>query len=215
MGSLVPNTILLGETEKEENFENFIEMIFRIHQAKRNIVIVREGTNVRLTASRSATGFGRIGTSASTRRRIDVWWGRQQANAGFALTLGYMLQNSADWSGAQLHLKSVVTKPEERQPGGDYLKKYIKEGRVDAQADVYLAAAPNQVFQTIREKSNTSDLVFIGMKMPDMEAYREDPSMYVGSYASYYRQLLRDTADLPNTLITLTAEDLNFKDIFT
>ncbi|NRA47288.1 MAG: amino acid permease [Oligoflexales bacterium] len=41
LGPIIPNTILLGETEQEDNFEQFAKMVIRIYQAERNCVIVR------------------------------------------------------------------------------------------------------------------------------------------------------------------------------
>ena len=43
IGPLAPNTFLLGETEKIENFIPFAELIQVMYRAGRNIVIIREG----------------------------------------------------------------------------------------------------------------------------------------------------------------------------
>ena len=59
LGPLVPNTIIMGDSEDVERRANFCQAVVQIHASKRNVVIFHENTK---------QGFG-------GRRRIDVWWG--------------------------------------------------------------------------------------------------------------------------------------------
>ena len=64
LGPLSPNTIVLGETEKEENFIKFCGLIDNILKLHKNLVILRQGSNPGET------------TMIRRQRVIDVWWGR-------------------------------------------------------------------------------------------------------------------------------------------
>ncbi len=204
LGTIVPNTIMLGETEKEARIEKFVEMCLRIHQAKRNLIIVRENSQ---TYTR---------TEKSKRKRIDVWWGREQENASFSLVLGYMLQNSAEWAGAELNLKTITSSEEERNSAVEYLNDFIKRSRIDAKPEVYLnndtSIGP---FHVIERESRDADLVFIGMVPPELERFIADPEDYTATYANYYRDLIHKTAGFPKTAIVLTGQEISFSEIFT
>ena len=65
LGPLVPNTILLGETEEESNILPFARLIRTIQRSRRNLVMVREGS---------------VPSTMGRNRRIDVWWGLQKQN---------------------------------------------------------------------------------------------------------------------------------------
>lgn len=200
LGPIYPNTIILGETENEENYTMFAEMLIRIYQAERNIIIIRE-------SDREETNKGT--------KRIDVWWGRERHNAGFSLAIGFMLQSSHNWLGAELYLKSIATKSTDHNEAEQVLEAFLEEGRLDAKARVYDTEGDKfAVFDKIREKSGGADLVFIGMQTPNLELFKEDPQKVVAEYAEYYRELLKLTQDFPTCGIVLAAEDIDFHKIF-
>lgn len=191
LGPLVPNTIVLGETEKEEQFEGFVRLIKNIVRLRRNLLILRDGP----APERPQQFFLR------TKKRIDVWWGRDQNNAGFMLALGHLIQTSPEWKGAHLTLNSVVTRGEERDAALAHLNKFILDARIDATAAVFVSADP---FETIRRESRSADLIFIGMQPPKDSA----------DYIDYYAGLLKKTAGLPPVALTLASEDVQFREIF-
>jgi len=65
-GPIGPNTILLGETEKETNFNDFAELIQLVSRTRRNLILLREANET-------------ISDNAET---IDVWWGGNPNNIG-------------------------------------------------------------------------------------------------------------------------------------
>ncbi len=200
LGPIVPNTIILGETEHEDNFTLFAEMLIRIYQARRNIVIVRQSENL---------------PARTIKKRIDVWWGRKRHNAGLSMALGYMLQISQEWKGSELHLKSIATKEDEKKVAEDILHSFLAEGRLSAKASVVFETGNRQaLFNRIRQESTGADLVFIGMLPPDLEKFKEDPEATINAYAEYYRLILELTKDFPPIAIVLAAEDVDFHKIF-
>ncbi len=190
-GPLVPNTILLGETEREGSFSDFANLILMVHRRKHNMVVVRQRP---------------LDPPAHAFRRIDVWWGRERQNAGFMLTLGYLLSTSQQWRGAQMFLNTVVANPAHEAKIRAELNAFIQNGRFDATPVVHLLDQAD-VFSTIRERSAGSGMVFLGIRPPDEQETPED-------YAGYYRSLLASTEDLPPCALVLAAEDIEFHRIF-
>ena len=58
-----------------------MHLITTIHQAQRNVIILRENSEL---------GFG-------SRRRVDIWWGGLNSNGGLMLLLAYLLRSHIDW----------------------------------------------------------------------------------------------------------------------
>ena len=109
LGPLVPNTVMLGGSERDVYLEDFTALVTHIYRSRRNQIIVHHDHE---------RGFGR-------RRRIDVWWGGLRDNGGLLVTLAYLLQSSLPWKGAEVCLKMVVPDPE----GAEGAERNIQEGR--------------------------------------------------------------------------------------
>ena len=193
MGTLAPNTILMGETEHQENFEEFSHFIRHVYRSRRNLVIVREGVPPEKVDHRPLT--------------ISVWWGGRRENAGLMLVLGYMLQMSPEWKNARLQLKTIVGKEGECEATFEHLKNYLEESRLDVEVEVLLKEPEETVDQIIKRTSEGSDFVILGIKPPDEEESDSD-------YALYYERLLKSSNDYPPTAFVLSAEMIHFSDIF-
>ena len=194
MGPLIPTTYLLGETEKESQFVQFVELIQLIHYSKRNVVIVRQG---------------KVSQKNNPKvKQIHVWWGGQRKNAGLMLALGYMLQTSPEWKKSKLVLKTIVGNEADREKALDQAEKFLSEGRLAAEIKVLVENANTDFIDTtIRRFSKDADLLFLGMRPPVAEES-------VDQYAMYYKKLIQRTAKFPPTALVLAAEDIKFSDIF-
>ncbi|MDA0674639.1 MAG: Na-K-Cl cotransporter, partial [Cyanobacteria bacterium] len=192
IGPLMPNTVLLGDTENPTGRDRFCQMVTHCHRAKRNVVILRS----------SPATFMEIRQRPSQQRRIDVWWGGLQANGGLMLLLAYLLRTSWEWRGAEVCLKLVVPDATAATAAEGNLNRLIESLRIGAIAQVIVAG--NRSFDAIlTDSSQSADLVFLGLASPgDM-----DP------FSDYYADLQARTADLPNTLFVLASEDLPFADV--
>ena len=195
MGSLAPNTILMGVTEQEENFLDFARFVMKISAMKRNVVVFRDGKTRSFLDNRTR------------QPRIDVWWGRERQNAGLMLAFGILLRQSPAWRGTALRLKTIARSDEEQVRANDLLVNYLREGRIMADAEALYCDPETEVFDRIRESSKNSDLVFIGLRPP-----REDES--VESYAEYYKSVLERTKDFPPTAVVLAAEGVKYNKLF-
>lgn len=184
IGSLIPNTILLGNSEEVSRRDRYCQMITNIHEAKRSIVILRENPQ---------SGFGH-------RRRIDVWWGGLQANGGLMLLLAYLISKDRDWRKAKTYLKLVVPDETAASAANRNLATMIKELRLNATPKV-LVSQGRPFNEILHRSSKNADLVFLGMKKPDPD------------FNQYYESLQLKTAGLPTTLFVLAAPDFAFSEV--
>jgi len=186
LGPLTPDTFLLGETKKKENFVQFGNLFKCIYQAKRNIVVLRQG--------RAIPRDGKEG------RRIIVWWGGKRENVGLMLTLGYMLQSRPVWRRARLILKTIVKREEEVEKTRQYLQNLMTEGRLTAEFEVLVNNSREDLISTIiRRFSQEADLVFMGIRPPEPNESDQD-------YGDYYEGLIKSTEQFPPLALVLAAQ---------
>lgn len=184
LGSVVPNTVLLGDTEEEGSYEDYCRMITRFHELKRNVLILRNLER----------------RFPERRRRIDVWWGGLQNNGGLMLILAYLLRTSLRWRGAQVCLKMVAANPTAAEGCRANLNQIIEQARTGAKVEI-LVAEGETFEEVLQRSSNDADLVLLGIATPDE------------SFPGYFRNLQQRVEGLPPTLFTLAAEDLAFGEV--
>ncbi|MCA1801948.1 MAG: hypothetical protein LC662_05775, partial [Rhodothermaceae bacterium] len=123
LGALVPNTIILGDSENLELREKYCDMIRYFYQLKRNVVIIHDNKEKH---------FGE-------RKTIDVWWGGLKGNGGLMILLTYLLQSSVRWHDADVTIKMVV-KDEKAIPGiGDNLSDIMRNIRIEAKTELIVS----------------------------------------------------------------------------
>lgn len=195
LGSLNPNTIVLGATREESNFSMFAEVIALAHKKKKNVIIIREnGLHEKLGQKKQ--------------KHIDVWWGGiNRNNSELMLVLAYMLQTSKKWEHSALSIKTIVT-DKSHVPGTiDTLKEVSDKGRLHITPEVVIAKPGEHVFKdTMHSHIQSSDLVFIGLRPPHPD---EPPEEYV----KYYKSLLENTEGFPPMAFVLASEDIDFNQI--
>lgn len=190
-GVLCPNTILLGDVGNAEGFAEYASLILTISSRQLNLVIVKEEDD---------------GQDYRPGQTIDLWWRKVGENSGLMLTLAYQLKTSQEWDGAQLWIKTIVDTEEERAEHIKQVNNFLGEANIDARVEVYLKddRCPHDI---IREESQHSSIVFLGMRIPD-----DDES--VDDYSAYYSQLMTNTDGLPTTVLVLASEQINFNNIY-
>jgi solute carrier family 12 (sodium/potassium/chloride transporter), member 2 len=184
LGSLVPNTVVIGATGRQEGLEEYADLIRLFHSERRNTLIVRHN---------DAVGFGR-------RKRIDVWWSGLKGNGGLMITLAYMLRNSMPWRGAVVTIKMLVATEEAAEGARTNLQNLFSASRTGIQHEV-IVSGERSFFEVLRSSSRTSDLVFLGLATPDE------------SFGAYYAGLQERTSMLPTTVFVLAAEDVPFEEV--
>jgi hypothetical protein len=185
LGSLVPNTVLLGDTKEGDHRAPYCRMIERFYFSKRNVLIVRDDDD---------RGWG-------SRKLIDIWWGGLQGNGALMLILAYLLQSDLRWQGARVRLKMVVPDEEAARLARKNLRAMAERTRTGAEPHV-LASNGKPFFEILQESSADADLVFMGIKEPE-----------AGSFEEYYAELRARTEGLPSTVFVLAAEEIAFREV--
>ncbi|NEQ51897.1 MAG: amino acid permease [Leptolyngbya sp. SIO3F4] len=186
IGPLIPNTVLLGDTETDDHTvrTRYCQIISKCHQAKRNIVILRNPPN----------------QMPQFPQRIDVWWGGLQSNGGLMLILAYLLRTGMRWRSTDIYLKLVVSNQAAAQAAQTNLNQLLDTLSIGAKSNIIVAE--DRTFDDILRKSSaTADLILMGLATPD-EGFTE-----------YYTSLQKKTAGLPPTIFVLAAEDLAFSEL--
>jgi solute carrier family 12 sodium/potassium/chloride transporter 2 len=189
IGPLVPNTVLIGDTENRDSCDRFCQMVTTCHAVKRNVLIFRS------QPERYPTG-----SDGNIRRRIDVWWGGLQANGGLMLILAYLLRTSWRWRDAEVCLNLVVANEAAKEAAEQNLHRLVKGLRIGAVPRVIVAQG-RPFDEILATTSQTADLVFLGLATPGDQ------------FTEYYLDLKRRTVSLPATIFVLASEKLEFADI--
>ncbi|MEM7725744.1 MAG: amino acid permease [Cyanobacteria bacterium P01_A01_bin.45] len=187
LGSLIPNTILLGDSEDKTRRDRYCEMIQKLYYAKRSVMILRENADQR---------FG-------LNRTIDVWWGGMQANGSLMLLLAYMLRSTIEWRNAHISLKLVVPDEAGAEDARANLEKMLRQLRISATP--YVIVANNRPFERIlHESSQNADVIFLGMAAPTDR-----------NFTQYYEKMHVRTANLPTIIYVMAAPDFAFSQVLT
>ncbi|MGF1486289.1 MAG: Na-K-Cl cotransporter [Prochloraceae cyanobacterium] len=185
LGSVVPNTILMGDSDHVGKRDNYCSAIATFHEARRNVIILRE----------SQRGFGR-------RKKIDIWWKGMQANGSLMLLLAYLLRKDIEWRNAQLFLKLVVPDDSAAIAAKENVKNLIEKLRLSAIPTI-LVSQGRSFKEILHSSSVDADLVFLGIAKPDREKFRE-----------YYENLQVLASGLPTTVMfVLAAPDFAFEEV--
>ena len=186
LGPLVPNTIVMGDSEEPSRRAQFCHAIAQIHASKRNVVIFRENQQ---------HNFG-------GRRRIDIWWGGLQGNGSLMLLLAYLLSTDINWRNTRIFLKLVAPDEAGAASARENLKSYVKKLRIDVQTQVYTSQG-RPFAEILGQFSKNADLVFLGMATPGE------------NYMEYYESLQAKVVGLPSTVFVLAAPEFAFGDVLT
>ncbi|BDA40071.1 hypothetical protein CPARK_000091000 [cyanobacterium endosymbiont of Braarudosphaera bigelowii] len=192
LGSIVPNTILLGDSQQATHRKRYCQMIANFHKAQRNVIVLRENPDLLYNPWKE---------SKNRRCHIDVWWsGGRQGNGSLMLVLAYLLCSNPQWRKGKIHLKLVVTDESAVKEAQQNLGKLVQDLRIGATSEVILSNGRN--FTTILEQSSIgADFVFLGMPSPDK------------SFVPNYEKLQQWTKALPTIIFVLAAPEFNFHEV--
>jgi amino acid transporter len=186
LGNLYPNTFVLGDTLEESHLDRYAAMVTKIHEAKRNLLIVRDN---------EAQNFGDF-------KQIDIWWAGLKGNGALMLVLGHLMSKSHDWRRAKITIKFVATETSAADDATKNLDHMIANMRIDMKKEIILANG-RSFYDILQESSAQSDLVFLGLKAPD------------GNYREYLKTFRAKTANLPTTIYVLAGETIDFSKVLT
>ena len=184
LGSLVPNTILLGDTEEDVHHDPYSEMIKHFYQSKRNVIILQNNFMLEY----------------KSHKQIDLWWGGLKGNGGLMMILSYLIKHSPHWQHVDVCIKMVVQSEEAAKGARENLTNILAGMRVGFKTQV-LVSKGRVFWDILKEESKDSNMVMLGLKAPDDE------------FNTYYKQLKENTKDIKNKIFVLASQDIEFKDV--
>ncbi|MCG8410875.1 MAG: amino acid permease [Bacteroidales bacterium] len=184
LGSLVPNTILLGDTEESSHNAAYSEMITHFFKSKRNVIILQN--NFLLDYKQC--------------KKIDIWWGGLKGNGGLMMILGYLMKHTPHWQHVSIFIKMAVPSQEAAIGAHQNLRNILKEMRINFKTQV-LVSNGRRFWDILEEESKKSDMVMLGLKTPDKD------------FNSYYNSLKENTKNITNKVFVLASQDIEFRDI--
>jgi hypothetical protein len=184
LGALVPNTIILGDSENENIREDYCQMISRFHNLQRNVLVVHDDKE---------KGFG-------NKKRIDIWWGGLKGNGGLMMILGYLLKTSRSWYNADVYLKMVVGSEKGAQDAQKNLEDISKKLRTGTKTEVIVSNG-RSFDEILHESSQETDLIFMGMAEPDE------------NFIDYYGNIQERLKGLPTTILVLAGEEISYGEV--
>lgn len=184
LGSLAPNTIILGDSENEELRKKYCDMIRFFYDLNRNVVIIHENEE---------KGFGK-------KQNIDIWWGGLKGNGGLLMILAYLLRSSRSWYDANISLKMLVQDEKAAKDAERNLSSMVKKLRTGARLEVIVSEG-RSFDEVLHESSANADLICLGMATPGK------------NFEEYYRKMQQRLHNLPTTLFVLAAEEISFGEV--
>jgi len=146
VGSLQPNTVLVGWSDDAVKQAAFGRTVRRILELERNLLIHVEA---KLPAE-------------ELRPRIDIWW-RARENGSLMLTLGHLLRSSGRWRDHTLRVLRIVEEEAGRQRTEAAMLTLIRESRIPAECKVVVSSTTP--LTVMAAYSTRSQVCFIGMSL--------------------------------------------------
>lgn len=185
LGTLVPNTVILGESQSEKYRPDFCQMIQHFYELQRNVLIVHKAQD---------------GATFGERKRIDVWWGGLKGNGGFMMILSYLMSSNINWRQAKVHIKMVVDSNNAVPKALENLTNILEEIRIKAEIDI-IPANGRDFDEILKFSSMHADLIFMGLATPDK------------NFESYYATVQNRIKDMPTTVLALAAQEVSFGEV--
>ncbi len=184
LGSVTPNTILLGDTEENKNLKPYCEMITHFYESKRNVIILQNDFKL----------------DYDEEKRIDLWWGGLKGNGGFMMIMGHLIKSSPHWRNTNICVKMVVSSEDAVESTREYLQHILDKMRVSFTHDVIVSNG-KKFWEIINQESKDSAMVMMGLKTPD------------NNYSEYYQQLKNNTQPIKNKVFFLASQNIEFEDV--
>ena len=152
LGSLRPNTVLIGWPNNAEKVDSFAAILRSINSLERSVVAVRFTESAIEADPRSVP----LGT-------IDVWW-RGHQNGELMLLLAHLLAQNRAWRSRPIRLLRMIENEAGRDEVLKHLEGLIEKSRIQATPHVIVS---DNAQEGIQRTSRSAAIVFMGMAVPD------------------------------------------------
>jgi amino acid transporter len=152
IAGLEPNVALLGWGRRPEVQQAQLRLMCKVVNLKKSVMFLH---------SDSRRGFGR-------KKQIDVWWRGRDRNAELMLLLAHIISQSPAWEGGKIRVLRFLDSEEGREGSERHIAELLQTVRVEGEPVVLIRSNPQQDFASVlREASKESDLVLLGMRVPE------------------------------------------------
>ena len=155
VGSLEPNTVLIGWSDDVLRRAVFVRTVHRILELKRNLLVFEEA---KLPA-------------APLERRIDVWW-RAKENGSLMLTLAHLIQDAPRYRNHPIRVLRIIEDEAGRTQTEAAMRQLLTDARI--QAGVHIFVSRELPTTVIARTSRLSAVCFVGMSVRAL-AEQENP----------------------------------------
>ncbi len=186
LGPLVPNTILLGDTQESANLPAYADMVSHFHKSKRNVLILQ---------NENKAGFKK-------KEKVDIWWGGLKGNGSLMIILAYLMKNSLEWGMASFQVKMVVPNEEAEKEVRRNFSRLFSNMRTGLDFKI-IVDDYSDFWQILHRESQDSDLVMLGMAPPEDSL----------EFAKYFEGLKAHTSKEAAKVFVLAAQDIDFEDL--
>lgn len=184
LGSIVPNTILLGDTEENNHLEPYCKMITHFYQSKRNVIILQNDFKL----------------DYAEKKNIDLWWGGLKGNGGLMMIIGHLINNTPHWRDTHVCVKMVVPTKEAAKEADENLSRILSKMRVGFKQKIIVSNG-RTFWDILKEESQNNTMVMMGLKAPD------------NNFQHYYQNLKTKTRAIRRKVFFLAAQNIEFKDV--
>ncbi|MFN4762997.1 amino acid permease [Gillisia sp. Q332] len=184
LGTVTPNTVILGDSENEGSRQKYADMITHFHELNRNVIII---------ANDDKKGFG-------DRNQIDIWWGGVKGNGGLLLILGHLLKGSRSWRDTKVTVKIMVDNVNSAKDAKRNLSSIIARLRIDAELEIIVSKG-RSFDEVLHNSSKDADMVLLGLAEPDE------------NFMEYYKKMQQLIAPLPTTILVRAADEVSFREV--
>ena len=170
MGGLEPNVALLGWGSREEAQEAQLGLMCDLVALQKSVLFLHSDSN----------------RDVGQRKQIDIWWRGRDRNAELMLLLAHIISQSSPWEGAKIRVLRLLDSEEGREGSERHIAELLQKVRVEAEPVILIRSAAEQDFASVLcESSKESDLVLLGMRLPQAGEIEE--------YARGLRRLIQST----------------------
>lgn len=147
IAGLKTNTILFGWSEVHSAAINQLQIIRRLAQVHKNILLVRFNDFQEQKAY----------------HQIDIWWGGREHNGDLMIILAYMLKLNRAWENAIINVRSAAETEAEKSLLESGIQAAVEEARIAATVAVVLKQERGFT-EILHEESAAADIVFLGLR---------------------------------------------------
>lgn len=152
LGSLRPNTVLIGWPNDATRSESFVSSVRGISQMGVSVLAMRQlETEVVEDPWNVSPGT------------IDVWW-RGMQNGELMLLLAHLLLLNPEWRTRKIRLLRIIPNEQGEEEVLQHLEELLQTSRIEAEPEVIIS---ENVPQAIQETSRSAALTVIGIPTPE------------------------------------------------